>query len=88
MAITQVDIMRMNEFLQGKVESFYDVIPSSTKMDIQELFGVLMKMFRKGLKTGRKDLYLLNILIAMDSIIDELSDCGEGLDTELGEEAR
>lgn len=88
MAITQVDIMRMNEFLQGKVESFYDVIPSSTKMDIQELFSVLMKMFRKGLKTERKDLYLLNILIAMDSIIDELSDDGEGLDMNLGEEAR
>ena len=88
MAITQVDIMRMNEFLQGKVESFYNIIPSSTKMDIQELFGVLMKMFRNGLKTGRKDLYLLNILIAMDSIIDELSDCGDGLDTDLGEEAR
>ncbi|MDE6292849.1 MAG: hypothetical protein K2L98_04125, partial [Bacilli bacterium] len=88
MAITQVDIMRMNEYLQGKVKSFYDVIPSSTKMDIQELFGVLMKMFRNGLKTGRKDLYLLNILIAMDSIIDELSDRGDGLNMNLGEEAR
>lgn len=88
MGISNVDIMRMNQYLQGKVESFYDVIPESTKMDIQELFVVLIKMFRKGLQTGRKDLYLLNILVAMDSIIDELSESGEGLDIEQGEEAR
>lgn len=88
MAISQVDIMRMNEFLQGKVESFYDVIPASTKMDINELFEILIKLFRKGLQIGRKDLYLYNILIAMDSIIDELDENGDGLDMELGDEAR
>lgn len=88
MAISQVDIIKMNEFLQGQVNGYYDVIPASTKMDLTELLEVLIKLFRNGLKSGRKDIYLLNTLVAINSIIDELSDSEFGVDFTLANETK
>ncbi|MCX4366122.1 MAG: hypothetical protein OSJ70_10185 [Bacilli bacterium] len=83
MAIGQYELMIINKYLQDyPVNSFEELIPEGKYVNLDELLGVLLKLFNKSMEMKRKEGYILNLLVGISTLVDELSDCGYGVDEE------
>ncbi len=87
MAIGQYELMIINKYLLDyPVDSFEELIPEGKYVNLDELLGVLLKLFNKAMETKRKEGYILNLLVGISTLVDELSECGYGVDEEYIEQ--
>lgn len=81
MALSQFEIMKINQYLQDyPVDSYEELIPEGKSVSLDDLLEAFLKFFNKAMESKRKEVFILNTLVGISTCVDELTESDYGVE--------